>query len=335
LGEWRIVASGGKLMTVGSLDWLQTLADHTRVRLLAVLQKDEFSVGELCTIVQLPQSTVSRHLKVLSEDGWIGHRREGTNQLYSVSRGGWCAPRNELWDWVTSQHLSSKTLSQDQARMNRIIVERSRSEAFFSSSADQWDQLRVELFGSHLDSAVLAATLPSDSVIAELGCGSAPLAQLTAPFVQKVFAIDSSQAMLSAARHRLAGVENVVLEQASLSSLPLADDCCDAAWMVLVLPYMEQPESAFAESARILKSGAPLVVLDLQPHERHSYRQVMGHVRLGVERQELANWFQESGLQLESYYPLPPDTAAKGPALFVAVGRRNVPSPRKAVSPGR
>ena len=309
-------------MAVGTLEWLQTLSDATRVRLLAVLSQDEFSVGELCTIVQLPQSTVSRHLKVLSEDGWIDHRREGTNQYYSVGTDRWCNSRQELWKWVTSQQLSSKTLGQDQSRMNRIIADRSRSEAFFSSSAEQWDQLRVELFGSKLDSFVLASSLPSDAVVAELGCGSAPLAQLTAPFARQVIAIDNSQAMLAAARQRLDGFSNVKLLQSSLTKLPLPDSCCDLAWMVLVLPYVEHPESVLAESARILKPDASLVVLDLLPHERSSYRQVMGHLRLGQDRRELEEWFNHSGLQLTRYYQLPPDTTAKGPALFVAIGKR-------------
>jgi ubiquinone/menaquinone biosynthesis C-methylase UbiE/DNA-binding transcriptional ArsR family regulator len=310
-------------MAVGTLDWLQTLADATRVRLLAILSRDEFSVGELCTIVQLPQSTVSRHLKVLSEDGWIDHRREGTNQYYTVGLERWCEARRELWGWVTSQQISSLTLSQDETRMHSIISARSRSEAFFSSSAEQWDQLRVDLFGSQLDSFVLAASLPADSVVVELGCGSAPLAQLTAPLAKQVYAVDNSQAMLTAARHRLAGFGNVKLIQSSLTNLPLTDGCCDLAWMVLVLPYVEHPEQVLAESARILKPDASLIVMDLLPHERGSYRQVMGHLRLGQDRGELEQWFEQAGLQLTRYYQLPPDSTAKGPALFVASGKRS------------
>ncbi|MEZ6081397.1 MAG: metalloregulator ArsR/SmtB family transcription factor [Pirellulaceae bacterium] len=70
------------MVNLAPLEWLQTLADATRVRLLLMLEQQELSVSELCGIVQLPQSTVSRHLKVLSADGWIVNRHEGTNQLY-------------------------------------------------------------------------------------------------------------------------------------------------------------------------------------------------------------------------------------------------------------
>jgi len=313
-------------MSSQSLDWLQTLADGTRVRLLSVMQHGEFSVGELCTIVQLPQSTVSRHLKLLADDGWADHRRDGTNQLYSLSQNSWCSAREQLWDWLLSQKNGSATAAQDEIRLRQVLKERSRSEAFFNSAAEQWDRLRVELFGAQLDAFILAATLPSQAVVAELGCGSAPLAQLASPYVRQVIAVDSSSAMLSAARQRLAGVENVRLEQASLSELPLETQQCDAAWLVMVLPYVDDVKPVLREASRILKPQAPLIVVDLQPHDRHSYRQEMGHVRLGIPREEIEDWFQQVGLRRIRYSPLPPDPSAKGPALFAAVGRHEEPA---------
>ncbi|MCA9134793.1 MAG: winged helix-turn-helix transcriptional regulator, partial [Planctomycetales bacterium] len=163
--------------SASSLDWLQTLADGTRVRLLRLLEQEELSVSELCTIVQLPQSTVSRHLKVLAGDSWIVNRREGTNQLYRVETSEWATARGRLWQWVREQADTPTTIL-DQQRLVRLIAERSRSEAFFSSTAEQWDKLRVELFGQQLDAHVLAATLPRRAVVGELGCGSAPLSYL-------------------------------------------------------------------------------------------------------------------------------------------------------------
>ncbi len=307
-------------MTTASLDWLQTLADGTRVRLLRLLEQKELSVSELCAVVQLPQSTVSRHLKVLVADSWIAGRREGTNHLYRVERDHWVESRDDLWQWVRGQAESPTTLL-DQQRLSRVLEERSRSEAFFSSTAEQWDKLRVDLFGGQLDAFVLAATLPDDAVVGELGCGSAPLCQLVAPYVREAIAIDSSAAMLSAARQRLAGLENVRVEASSLTELSLDDNTLDAAWLVLVLPYLGEPTGALSEAARVLKPGAPLVIVDLLPHDRSAYRQEMGHVRLGVHRDELAVWLEQAGLTWDRYVELPPDSLAKGPALFATVAR--------------
>jgi ArsR family transcriptional regulator len=305
----------------GSLDWLQTLADGTRARLLAILGGNELSVGELCTTLQLPQSTVSRHLKVLSNDGWLDSRREGTNQLYTVSKLGWTEARDQLWDWLMRQYSSCPTAAQDQARLMQIIAARSRSAAFFSSTAEHWDSVRGDLFGSRLDAWVMAASLPADGVVAELGCGSAPLAHLVSPFVREVIAVDNSSAMLAAARSRLSTTNNVRLEQASLTQLPIQDAQVDIAWLVLVLPYVDQVVDILAESARVLKPGRPLVIVDLLPHDRGAYRQEMGHLRLGVSREEIDVWFEQAGMKLSGYQVLPPDPSANGPALFAAVGR--------------
>lgn len=308
------------MVTTASLDWLQTLADGTRVRLLRLLEQSELSVTELCSVVQLPQSTVSRHLKVLAADRWIAHRRDGTNHLYRIDAGEWVESRSSLWQWVRQQ-ADTPTSLLDQQRLGRVLTDRSRSELFFSSTAEQWDKLRVDLFGHQLDAFTLAATLPNDAVVGELGCGSAPLCQLIAPFVANAIAIDNSSAMLAAAKQRLAGLDNVRVEESSLTELPLADDSLDAAWLVLVLPYLSEPVPVLVEAARVLTPRAPLVIVDLLPHDRAAYRQEMGHLRLGTERDQLQSWLEEAGLNLSRYRPLPPDPGAKGPALFAAVAR--------------
>ena len=64
------------------LDHLSALADTTRSRILLLLDRHELTVSELCSVMQLPQSTVSRHLKALSDSGWIAARGEGTSNDY-------------------------------------------------------------------------------------------------------------------------------------------------------------------------------------------------------------------------------------------------------------
>lgn len=310
------------MVSTASLEWLQTLADSTRVRLLCLLANQELSVSELCLIVQLPQSTVSRHLKVLSADGWITNRKDGTNHMYRVDSEAWSDAKSSLWLWVRSQSDSPTTV-QDEQRLKQVLAQRSRSEAFFSSTAEHWDRLRVELFGQKLDAFVLAATLPADAVVGELGCGSAPLCQLIAPFVKEAIAVDSSTAMLSAAKDRIQDCGNVRVVNASLDDLSLEDELLNAAWLILVLPYLDDPVAALTEAARVLKPDAPLVIVDLLPHERYMYRQEMGHVRLGVARDELVHWLGEAGMRLDRHHILPPDPQAKGPALFAAVARRD------------
>jgi ubiquinone/menaquinone biosynthesis C-methylase UbiE len=309
------------MVVTASLDWLQTLADATRVRLLRLLDQEELAVSELCTVLQLPQSTVSRHLKVLVDDHWIANRRDGTNHLYRIDHRSWTSARQSLWQWVRSQ-ADSPTTELDQQRLASVLSERSRSEIFFSTAADQWDKLRVELFGRSIDATTLAASLPMNAVVGELGCGSAPLCKLVAPFVKTAIGIDNSPAMLTAANAALSSHKNIQLYSASLAEMPLEDEALDVAWLVVVLAYLPDPIAVLRESARVLKQNCPLVIIDLLPHDRSSYRIEMGHLRLGVARNELTQWLDQCDLQLKRYYPMPPDAQAKGPALFSAVAYR-------------
>lgn len=305
------------MLKSASLDWLQTLADGTRVRLLRLLEREELSVSEMCSVLQLPQSTVSRHLKVLAADQWITNRRDGTNQLYRVATSDWETAKLDLWNWVRGQ-ADTPTTALDEQRLHQVLSERSQGEVFFQSAAAQWDKLRMELFGNQLDAFVLAASLPCRATVAELGCGSAALSQMVSPYVKEVVAIDSSSAMLSAARKRLKGLPNVRIINDSLSELSLESSTIDLAWLVMVLPYLGEPVEVLSQAARIMKPDASLVIVDLLPHDRHAYRQEMGHLRQGVSKVELESWLERSQLELRSYSVLPPDPVAKGPALFAA-----------------
>ncbi len=137
------------------LDRLTALADSTRSRLLLVLDRHELTVSELCQVLQLPQSTVSRHLKLLGDDGWVVVRADGTSRRYSVAPSLDAGARR-LWQLVRGQVAEDVTAEQDTERLRSVLAERrTRSEEFFATSAGQWDALRTELFGQRADLAAL------------------------------------------------------------------------------------------------------------------------------------------------------------------------------------
>ena len=120
------------------LDHLSALSDATRSRILLLLDRHELTVSELCAVMQLPQSTVSRHLKALAEAGWIAARAEGTSNLYAIRRDGLGGPARRLWQLVREQVGSTTAAAQDQRRLQSALVQRrAKSQEFFSSSAGQ------------------------------------------------------------------------------------------------------------------------------------------------------------------------------------------------------
>lgn len=304
------------------LGWMASLADATRLRLLRLLERNELQVQELCDIVQLPQSTVSRHLKVLADQGWIASRPRGTTRFYRMTEADGAARR--LWLLAKDQVSGWATARQDQLRLAQRLAQRQpEAQAFFAGAAGEWDRLRRELYGDGSTCAALLSLLPAEWTVADLGCGTGHAAVALAPFVRRVIGVDQSAAMLKAAGKRASGLDNVELRQGSLEGLPLADGSVDAALLLLALTYVEAPEAALAEAARILRPEGRLVVVDLLRHDREEFRRTMGQHSLGFEPAALEGLATEAGFDRTSARALPPEPQAKGPALLLLSARRH------------
>ena len=291
--------------------------------MLAVLEGRELTVTELCDVLQLPQSTVSRHLKTLSDGDWVISRRDGTRRLYSLPVAEMDEAAGRLWEVVRDQVSSTPVASDDDRRLKQILAARKRkSETFFSSAAGQWNRLREELFGptSHLRATL--GLLDPDIVVGDLGCGTGIVSEWLAPFAKQIIAVDASKEMLKAARENLSTHRHVEVRHGSLEKLPLKNGELDAALMMLVLHHLPEPQLALAEAARALKRGGRLLILDMLPHEREDYRQTMGHVWLGFSEKQMNRWLPAAGFKDVRWSTLPPESGAKGPSLFVVTARR-------------
>lgn len=305
------------------LDHLAALTDPVRCRVLLLLEQDELMVAELCTALQLPQSTVSRHLKHLSDEVWVAGRAEGTSRWYRMAAGTVGDGAAQLWAVVRGDVAASSEAREDARRLKGVLARRrTRSQEFFESTAGRWDDVRAQLFGDRADLSALLALLDDRWTVGDLGCGTGRIAGQVAPFVSQVVAVDESEAMLGAARLRLVGQDNIDLRQGSLQRLPLHDGELDAALLFLVLHYVADPAAAVLEAARVLKPGGKLMLVEMRPHGRAEYQQTMGHRWLGFEESTVRGWFDAAELVRPRFTPIAPDAAAKGPTLFVATASR-------------
>ena len=304
-------------------DRLTALADSTRSRILLLLDRHELTVGELCAALQLPQSTVSRHLKILTDEGWLTSRAQATSRRYSMQTSKLDASARRLWQVVRAQVAESAAAGQDAHRLGGVLAQRRTTQiAFFDSAPAVWDRMRAELIGQRTDLVALLELLDDRWTVGDLGCGTGHVSEAIGPCVRRVIAVDESGPMLTAARKRLASLENVELRTGRLEEIPIEDETLDAAVMFLVAHYIADPDAVMQEAARVVKPGGRLVIVDMMPHEREEYVSQMGHVWQGLGEDQLRGWFEGAVWSAVRYRPLPADPAAKGPGLFAASGRR-------------
>jgi SAM-dependent methyltransferase len=299
-------------------DHLLLLAEPVRVRILAVLQGEELSVGELTRVLELPQSTASRHLGALRKGGWVHRRTDGRSALFRVQTE-LPAGCSALWDVVGVAFRATAMQGDDQQRLASVLAARVvDSGSFFERVAGRWDALRRDLFGDELLTPTLLALLPPGLVVVDLGCGTGASLVALAPHVRLVVGIDREATMLSIASQRVAELDNVTLHRAELVDLPLQAASVDRALAMLVLHHVEDVRSVFREMARVLRPGGCAVVLDMIAHGREDYARTMGHRHLGFSRLTLEEHACEAGLRVTGYQDLAADPAASGPPLFLA-----------------
>lgn len=300
-----------------------TLANPARLRLLHLLADQELAVAELADVLQMPQSSVSRHLKVLAEQGWVVARAERTANFYRMADGELPAPARRLWELAAEETRNWSALEHDRLRLTRRLAERAGdARAFYAGVAGEWERLRTELYGARFTGLALNALLPPDWTVADLACGSGAAALALAPWVKQVVAVDRSREMLAAAKRRAKTVSNVEWKQGELESLPIPSAACDAAVMLLVLTQVAEPALAVAEMARIVRPGGRAIVVDLLRHDREEFRRRMGQVRSGFEVEELGVLLASAGFSGIRCAPLPAEAETKGPALLLVSGTR-------------
>jgi ArsR family transcriptional regulator len=266
---------------------------------------------------------VSRHLKVLADEGWIVARGEGTSRFYKMVPSMLDAEARQLWKVVSEQASAAPGAAQDAHRAESVVAKRrEKVRLFFSSAVGAWDHMRVEMIGERADLLALLELLDENWTVGDLGCGTGHMSAALAPCVTRVVAVDESGPMLGAATERLRDFDNVDVRTGTIESLPIADGELDAAVMFLVAHFITDPANAMREVRRVLKPGGRLLIVDLMSHDRADYIVQLGHVWQGFDGEQVKEWLANAGFTRCRYRPLPVDPAAKGPSLFVASARR-------------
>lgn len=293
---------------------LRAAGEPSRLRILALLAREELAVMELSQILDQSQPRVSRHLKLLTEAGLAERFPDGAWVFYRLTGDG---PRRAVLDAALARiSEGDPLLCRDVERLQAVRRERSdAAAAYFARNAARWDELRsLYVEESDVEAAVLAAAGPGPfRRLVDLGSGTGRMLTLFAGRVESAIGLDLSHQMLNIARHHAAqaGLDRCELRHGDIFETRLADGCADLVVVHQVLHYLSDPAAAVAEAARLVAPGGRLLIVDFAPHGLEFLREAHQHRRLGFSDAEMGRWFEAAGLAAAAPVALPP---ARGPA---------------------
>ncbi len=293
-----------------ALNYFKALADETRLRLLHVLIHYELSVNELVQILQMGQSRISRHLKILTEAQLLQWRRDGLWVFYSTVKEG---QAHDFIKGIAPFFNATAVMQNDVVNAARCIEERVlKTRQFFNAIADDWDMLNEEILGDYDLAGAVHSALPSPCALAvDLGCGTGFVLEKLLPHAQSVVGVDGSPRMLELAKRRftLDGSQDmdarISLRIGELDYLPLRDGEADFACINLVLHHLSNPILTLKEVQRILRPGGSVFIADFDRHNNERMREKYGDRWLGFDQATLQNFIEEAGLSL-TYTKLEP-----------------------------
>jgi SAM-dependent methyltransferase len=280
-----------------TVDLLRLFGDATRVRLAALLERDELTVAEMTRITDLPQSRVSTHLGKLREAGLLRDRREGASTYYSMNDGAMPADVRRIWTMVAGG-LDEPLLRADRERCTALVRSRGSGKSWPDTVAGQMERYYSPGRTWEATARGLLGLVRLGDVL-DAGSGDGALAALLAARAHTITCLDRSEKVLAAARHRLRHLPNVDLVPGDLHALPFEADRFDQVLLFNVLVYAETPARVIAEAARVLKPGGDLVVTTLAPHDHRETTAAYGHVHAGFSPKRLATWLAAANLTVE------------------------------------
>ena len=301
------------------LAMLRAAADPTRLRLLLILREAELTVSELTQILGQSQPRVSRHLKLLCDAGLILRFKEGSWVFYRSAEKG---AGSELGGVLAAlAERDADTLSSDRRRLVAVREARAaEAAAFFKANADDWERIR-SLHAPEKDvEAGIARLLQAQPVesLLDAGTGTGRMLELLAPSIKHGVGIDVSPEMLAIARDRLASakIQHCQVRLSDVFRMPFAtgtsDNGFDAALFHQVLHYLDDPQAAVAEAARVLKPGGRILIVDFAPHDLEFLRSELAHRRLGFSDKEVQGWFEALNLKPVDSIAIAPHTGGSG-----------------------
>lgn len=292
-----------------AMEALRAAGEPTRLRMLALLRREELAVVELAQVLEQSQPRVSRHLKLLTEAGLVERFADGAWAFYRLTAAEpWRGYLDDLLGGIENHGLSDADLD----RLRAVFEAREAAAAdYFARSAARWDQIRSLYVAEASVEAAIAEAAGRERFrrVIDLGTGTGRMLTLLGDQADAAVGLDLSQQMLNLARRNVAAarLERVELRHGDIFATRLPSGGADLVVVHQVLHYLGDPAAALAEAARLVAPGGRLLVVDFAPHGLEFLREAHQHRRLGFTDEEIGRWLNAAGLTPAEPVALPPE----------------------------
>ncbi|MDQ3288707.1 MAG: metalloregulator ArsR/SmtB family transcription factor [Pseudomonadota bacterium] len=312
---------------------LKVFADATRVRLLALLEREELTVAELSAITRLAQPRVSTHLARLKEAGLVRDRRAGVSAYYRFEDADLDAAQRALWKTLR-EGSDDPLLRQDAERVASVLATRALDQNWADSVAGDMER---HYSPGRTWEAMARSALPllEPGDVLDIASGDGVLAELLAPHSHRYACLDVSTKVVAAASERLRRLENVEVHAGDMHALPFDEATFDVVVLMHALTYADRPAQAVAEAARVLRPGGRLLLTSLARHEHRGAVQAFDHVNLGFSEKDLQKFASAAGLDVESCETVTRERRPPHFEVIALIGRKTTPGDRQSGTAAR
>lgn len=273
---------------------LRLLSDPTRVRLLALLEREELTVAELSAVLRLAQPRVSTHLAKLKEADLVRDRRAGVSSYYRYN--GELDAREGALLRALKDSVDDAMLRDDERRLPGILAKRARAEGWADTVAG--DMERHYSPGRTWETLARGMTqLVETGDVLDIASGDGVLAELLAPRSRSIVCVDASERVVDAARQRLKAFKNVSVHVGDMHALDFPAARFDLVLLMHALTYSEHPAAVIAEAARVLRPGGRVLAATLGRHAHRTAVEPFEHRNLGFTVDDLRGFAHSAGLE--------------------------------------
>ena len=274
-------------------DTFRLLGDRVRLRILRLLARERLNVGELTESLDLAQSTVSRHVRLLREGELVAESREDGYTWLALAETA-PAGLDATWTTLCRGFADADDAEGDDARLADVLRRRDEREV-------GWGRARPRPQPGRSWSAwarALGHLVPPWDVV-DLGCGEGALTREVARWARRVVGVEPAGPGPGAVRGDEAAGDGAPIEwiEAPLEATGLEAASFDLALLSQTLHRVVAPADAVREAVRLLRPGGRLLVLDLLRHEESWVKDRLGHRHPGFEPEALRGWLEDAGLE--------------------------------------